>query len=444
MNKLMIITIGAVAVAMGIRAEEFGASQGAAEVSSDTILAEQATMESSTVRTSADSAEKQLRAFVADIRTNESNPAYDPDYVIDQKDRKRNRFIVSEKINFTIRSTEVGKKYLELREGMMSLLLLKAKVKLARMRTGRVDASRASVDDDDSTTLLRELGRCADLEMVGTTVLEQFESCQEEDGMYRCQIAVLMSWSKESEDACKAIQLAFRNPAKAPVLLKPGKNSVSGYFAKKEKIGALGDWLGPRRYVDKDGEVWFIGIAASPYERNQRRNDQRISEARTMAEAEVAYALYGDLQLTNVISRSITLLNGKELDDISDDEKAKFGRVFSEKMKEATSMETAGMAYPFEGEVKDASGQKMNVCVAAISLQAKRDALKDLRDMEDTAREVRDGRVVERTARENKIGNPKNTVEGDAGSRKATANQQETSVKGRLGTGVRHYSSDDE
>ena len=448
MNKLMTMTMCAAMAATNVMAEEFGSSNNGAEtLPSEAVLSEQATMESAMVPVSTASADDQLKAFVEDIRTNEKNPAYDPDYVIDQKDRKRNRFIVSEKIGFTIRSQEVGEKYLELRDGMMSLLLLKAKVKLARLRTGRVDAKKASVDDDDTTTLTRELARLAELELVGTTVLEQFESCQEEDGMYKCQIAILMSWSKESENVAKAIQLAFSNPRQAPILLKPGKNSVGGWAGKKARQGALGDWLGPRRYVDKDGVVWFVGIAAAPYEKNERRNDQRGDEARLLAEAEVAWSLFGDVKMTNVIVKTMSLLNGKDLEDMTDDEKANFGRQFVKVMRDETSMETAGMAYPYEGVLKDASGQKINVCVAAISLQSKRDALQDLRDMEDTARAVKAGRAAERAGRENKIGNPKPVVKtpstGPQGSQ-GEVKKVKPAAAGRLGTGVRHFSNDDE
>lgn len=448
MNKLIIMTVCAAMVAVNARAEEFGSSNGGAKtLPGETVLAEQAIMESTVVSISTASADEQLKAFVEDIRTNETNSAYDPDFVVNRKDLKRNRFIVSEKIDFTIRSQEVGEKYLELRDGMMSLLLLKAKAKLAGSWTGRVDAKRSSVDDDDTTTLTREFARLAELEMVGTTVLEQFESCQEEDGVYKCQIAILMSWSKESENVAKAIQLAFSNPKQEPILLNPGKNSVDGWVGKKARQGALGDWLGPRRYVDKDGVVWFVGIAAAPYEKNARRNDKRADEARLLAEAEVAWSLFGDVKMTNAIVKSMSLLNGKDLDDMTDDEKAKFGRQVLEVMRDVTSMETAGMAYPYEGVLKDASGQKINVCVAAISLQSKRNAIQDLRDMEDTARAVKAGRAAERAGRENKIGNPNPVVKtpskGAQGSQ-GEVKKVKPAAAGRLGTGVRHFSNDDE
>ena len=151
--------------------------------------------------------------------------------------------------------------------------------------------------------------------------------------------------------------------------------------------------------------------------------------------------------MTNVIVKSMTILNNKELDDLADDEKAKFGNTFRKGMKESTTMETAGMVYALERTAKDASGQEINVCVAAISLQEKRNALQDLRDMEDTAREVRAGRAAERGARDQKIGNPKKI--GNNGAVKEVAKESTTKKpsepeKGRLGTGVRHFSSDDE
>ena len=98
--------------------------------------------------------------------------------------------------------------------------------------------------------------------------------------------------------------------------------------------------------------------------------------------------------------------------------------------------------------VKDASGQKINVAIAGISLQSKREALKDLRDSEDTAREVKAGRAREQAAREAKIGTPKPVAQGDSVSKKdegpSAAPAAKQQPKGRLGTGVRHYSNDDE
>ena len=437
MKKLMILA--ACGLATALLAEEFGAAaaEGSTPPEGTAIAADQAVMEAPSVKTSATSAEEELANFIAENGL-----------VVDRKDRANNRFLVKEKIAFSIRSQDVGKKYLELREGMMSLLLLKAKVKLARMRTGKIDAKKLSVDDDNSTTLDREIKRLAELEMVGTTVLEQFESCQEEDGVFKCQIAILMSWSKENEKVAKAIQLAFDNPGQAPILLKSGKNTVEAWANKKKQSGALGEWLGPRRYVDKNGEVWFLGIGATPYEKNDRRNERNLEAARMLAEAEVAWSLYGDVKMGSVLKKTMKTLDGKELDDLTDDEKSEFGQSLVRTMRDETQMETAGMIYPFEGTVKDASGQKINVAMAGISLQSKREALKDLRESEDTARDVKAGRAHEGAAREAKIGTPKPVVQGDSGSKNGgspsavpAAKQQ---PKGRLGTGVRHYSSDDE
>ena len=437
MKKMM--TFAVCGLAAALVAEEFGAAaaEGAPAAEGAAIAADQAVMEAPSVKTSTTSAVAELDNFISE-----------KELVVDRKDRANNRFLVKEKISFSIRSQDVGKKYQELREGMMSILLLKAKVKLARMRTGRIDAKKLSVDDDDSTTLDREIKRLAELEMVGTTVLEQFESCQEEDGVFKCQIAILMSWSKEQEKIAKAIQLAFDNPDQAPILLKPGKNTIEGWANKKKNEGALGEWLGPRRYVDKNGEVWFLGIGSAPYEKNDRRNERRLEAARLLAEAEVAWSLYGDVKMTSALKKAMKTLNGKELDDLTDDEKSEFGEQLVRTMRDETGMETAGMIYPFEGTVKDASGQKINVAIAGISLQSKREALKDLRDSEDTARDVKAGRAREQAAREAKIGTPKPVAQDNSATTKekkpAPAPAAKQQPKGRLGTGVRHFSNDED
>ena len=436
MKKLLIGTMCVAAAVQLANAEEFGA---ATDKAGAAVVAEQEAMESTpSLETSDKSASEELDAYI------ERQKKKDHDYVVGGKDRKNNRYIVKDCISFTIRSQDVGQKYLELRESMMSLLLLRAKLKMVDLRTGSANAKRRTEDGDETTSHTRDFQRLAALEMIGTTVLEQYESCQKEDDVYKCQIAILMSWSKESENVAKAIQLAFANPSAKPIRLPAGKNTIDGWIAKKKP--ALGEWLGPRRYVDENGEVWFVGIGAATYEKNQRRNDQRKEEARMKAIAEVGWSLYGDVKMTNALNKTMTILNGKDLDDLTDEEKSSFGRKFASAMEEETTIETAGMIYPFEGEVKDASGQKINVVVAGISVQSKRDALKDLRESEDTAREVKAGRVQERAAREGKIGTPKKVNSGNAtlNGGSATSAKPAAEKKGRLGTGVRHFSSDDE
>ena len=436
MKKLLIGSLCVVAAVQFASAEEFGA---ATDKDGAAVVAEQEIMESApSLQTSDKSAIEALDAYVAKMQKDY------PDFVVGIKDRKNNRYIVKDCISFTIRSQDVGQKYLELRESMMSLLLLRAKLKIVDLRTGSANAKRRTEDGDEATSHTRDFQRLAALEMIGTTVLEQYESCQKEDDVYKCQIAILMSWSKESENVAKAIQLAFANPSAKPITLPEGKNSIDGWI--KRKSPALGEWLGPRRYVDKNGEVWFLGIAAAPYEKNERRNDQQKEEARMKAIAEVGWSLYGDVKMTNALNKTMTILNGKDLDDLTDEEKSSFGRKFASAMEEETLIETAGMIYPFEGEVKDASGQKINVAVACISVQSKRDALQDLRESEDVAREVTAGRDKERAAREGKIGTPKKVGQADATSTggSATSAKPRTEQKGRLGTGVRHFSSDDE
>ena len=435
MKKLMILATCGLA-ASGVFAEEFGSAAPPAGTDK-AVAADQAAMEAPSQQNSAKSAVEELNDFIVDNTL-----------VVDKKDKANNRFVVKDYIEFSIRSQDVGQKYIELRESMMALLLLKAKAKLAGFRTGQLGARRGSNKNDNETNLKREIEQLAELEMVGTTVLEQFESCLEEDGVFKCQIAILMSWSKENESVAKAVQLAFDNPKQEPILLEnqSGKNSIEGWVNKKRKDGALGEWLGPRRYVDKDGVVWFLGIGAAPYEKNSSRNENRMAEARMLAEAEVGWSLYGDVKATNVLKKTMSLLSGKELDDLTDDDKVKFDREYHSAAEEKTLIETAGMIYPYEGTVKDASGQKINVVVAGISIQSKRDALQDLRESEDTAREVKAGRAREQAAREGKIGTPKAAQDGSetVNSKNSSAAPAANQPKGRLGTGVRHFSNDDD
>jgi len=438
MNKLMIAIVCATVVG-SVRSEEFGASAVAVESASASVAAEQAIMDSEAARSN-ESAEDQMDAFVEEQISKHGS------YKVGGWDRKNERIIVKAVQNFTVQSRDVEAKYLELRNAMFDWVLLDAKIKIVmQLGSGEMSATRKALGWPDHDMIGNDQYRHAAAELLGCTVLEQWESCIPEGNHFNCQIAILYSWSKENAKIAKHMQTVFNHPERPALTMKSGKNSLEGWCLKKKKIGALGEWIGPRRYIDAEGVVWMMGIGAAPLPANTRRADDQRDIARSQAEAELGWAIYSDAKMTNVVNKVMEISKLEAFDDLTDDQKSKISIAIRKEKSESTRYNTTGVEYPFEGTVKDASGQNIFVCVAAMSEQSKKEKLGILRENEDAAREVRESRDRERTAAQRKIGvQKKTTAKPCVSTADEQAKKAEKSAGGRLGTGTRHYSSDDE
>lgn len=128
----------------------------------------------------------------------------------------------------------------------------------------------------------------AKMPLYGSSVIMQTESWNNASGIY--QVAVMLCWSYAMERSARAIVTGedFR--------VKPSANAKS-----------IHDWLeaqnpatmvGPRQYLDNDGNRWFLGIAARPYDdelsSSERRKNKGISEM--FAQQMAAFCLWADVE----------------------------------------------------------------------------------------------------------------------------------------------------
>lgn len=141
------------------------------------------------------------------------------------------------------------------------------------------------------------LSLTAEMQIHGCTVLEQAEGSFLKDGKWQYQISALFSWSAEGQKAAEAILNAKKTT------FVPGKHTVTewlNHYAKIDpKKGGLADWMGPRTYIDKKGDMWYLGIYPAASLSNAREDDKAVKAAALMARAEVGFALYADLMTTN-------------------------------------------------------------------------------------------------------------------------------------------------
>lgn len=87
--------------------------------------------------------------------------------------------------------------------------------------------------------------------LLGATVLTQAESWDRTDGVYEIAMAVL--WSPKLQEEAKALAAGTPEPSE-----KKGKLSAQEWVARQDLLAVVG----PRRFVDKDGNCIVVGIAA--------------------------------------------------------------------------------------------------------------------------------------------------------------------------------------
>ena len=142
--------------------------------------------------------------------------------------------------------------------------------------------------------------------LMGASILLQAESWNEEEDEY--EVATLMVWSPKLEKAAKAIVTGEVYP------LKP-KNGLSVQsWLKKQELATL---VGPRQYIDKDGERWFLGAYAMPVEGSSSLKRKNKGLAKILAKKEAVMALYADIETHTqakivMQTRSADQLKGKD------------------------------------------------------------------------------------------------------------------------------------
>lgn len=134
----------------------------------------------------------------------------------------------------------------------------------------------------ESTSMVETLAQAP---ILGASVLVQAESWNSDSEVY--EVATLMVWSPKLEKAAKSIITGELLP------LKP-KNGLSVHeWLKKQEVSTM---VGPRQFVDKSGERWFIGAFGMPADGSSSLVRKNRGIADVMAKKEAAVALYADIE----------------------------------------------------------------------------------------------------------------------------------------------------
>ena len=228
----------------------------------------------------------------------------------------------------------------------------------------KAEALKGTVSKEMKTSL----SRVSAMPIYGCTVLQQAESITEKNGRYKYQIAILYSWSGEMMKASGEILKG------ESVKFNPGKKSIKEWLVSKAKKGALAQWIGPRQYIDNQGNMWFIGISCAAIDDDSDTSEANREAAELEAAAEVMFALYSDAtssKTLNKLMRTKVGASGEKETQVYKD----FSKTQGESFKD---IQISGNAELWSGTVRhEPSGLDMQVVVYGVNSGSVK-ALKDI------------------------------------------------------------------
>lgn len=128
----------------------------------------------------------------------------------------------------------------------------------------------------------------AKMPLYGSSVIMQTESWNKSTGKY--QVAVMLCWSYVMERSARAIVTGEKFHVKP----SPNAKSIHDWLESQN----LATMVGPRQYIDQDGNRWFLGVTARPYDdelsSSERRKNKGISEM--FAQQMAAFCVWADVE----------------------------------------------------------------------------------------------------------------------------------------------------
>lgn len=365
MKKLLIGTVCIAAAVQFAHAEEFGAAKSLSP-EQESLKVEAAIQDASTRD------EKDLPANKALDNVAKGK------YKLGVWDEKKQQIVVKAFTTFTLSSKTFDDSYLNLRRNAMLKLMLQAKSEIIEALAGEISAGRVrDVDPSvgEGIALAKNaVTRVAKLKLLGCTILNQAESVKSlPDGVYEVEMAILYSWSKDGE----ALALNMISPNDKPLLAmkQDGAKPVREWLEEKAASGSLVRWHGPRRYVDDEGNAWFLGAETAPRSVNSRKNERLRGIATTFADGDIALSIFSDAWMEATAQELVKEMDKEGKLDLPDDQLTEFTNVYVEKMGErikGLQLPGRGKLYEDVLEFKDrnapaGSGREMYVVVRGVS-----------------------------------------------------------------------------
>lgn len=203
----------------------------------------------------------------------------------------------------------------------------------------------------------------AKMPLYGATVIMQTESWNKQTGKY--QVAVILSWSYALERAARAIVTGEEFKIKA----SPNAKTVQDWLESQNPAVMVG----PRQYIDKYGNRWFLGVTARPYDdelsSSARRRNKGVSEM--FAQQMAAFCLWADVESYKMAQQA---MESRGNDKVQRDVAAES---YAEKLTQSfKNKKIRGMQRLFSDEMKHPiTGNTIYVAVYGINSTAAKAAL---------------------------------------------------------------------
>lgn len=180
----------------------------------------------------------------------------------------------------------------------------------------------------------------AKMPLIGSTVLTQAESWDESTKQYSVSMAIV--WSPKLQES--ALKVAVGN-------FEAGKDM--GTLTRKEWIDSqdLAAMVGPRRFVDKNGHPYFVGVAAADLVCQNSDIKGRKMMADREARKMVAFSLAGDVASFDEYKMNLKEYQSKsdELRSIVQELASKMGQKVDLQLKGCLSMKNKTLTHPITG-----------------------------------------------------------------------------------------------
>lgn len=195
----------------------------------------------------------------------------------------------------------------------------------------------------------------AAMPLFGATVLLQTESWAK-DGTY--QVSVMMVWSNVLERAARAIVTGEKFKAKP----SPKGKKVQEWLREQD----LACMIGPRQYIDKDGNRWFLGIAAERASRKLHPRVRHMNEqtARMWANQEAIFCVMADVKTQESAAEMMQLRESGKTADGEQDLSETTAKTMARNLGQKTKMTIRGGQVLYSKTVKHPiSGEDIYVVV---------------------------------------------------------------------------------
>ena len=140
----------------------------------------------------------------------------------------------------------------------------------------------------------------ASMPIIGASVIYQAESYNEDQEEY--QNCVAMLWSNKSEKVARNILIG------QDVTVPPGNQTLQEWLEEHSSSDLI-TMTGGRRFRDKNGDVYFIGIGAQEYDGSASAKRRAMSMAKIEAQTQVAFAMFADVKTQETMSKKEIVRN---------------------------------------------------------------------------------------------------------------------------------------